>query len=61
MKVSRFAYKCVPFFGTKGRGRDSRAHKANGTMSRPVLPSRFVPRVSRFVSRWVGGDEQGAE
>ena len=46
--MSRSCYKCVPFAGTNDRDRDSRAHKENGTLSRPVFPSRFVPLVSRL-------------
>jgi hypothetical protein len=48
--MSRFSYKSVPFFGTKAPGRDSRAHKENGTNVPSRFPSRFVPSVSRFVS-----------
>jgi len=61
--MSRFGYKYVPFFGTKAPGQGSRAHKENGTLSRPVFPSRFVPVVSRLVSPWVvvvSGVEHGA-
>ncbi len=48
-EVSRFGYKSVPESGTKGAGRDSRAHKENGTLSRPVFLSRWVSRLSRCV------------
>lgn len=51
--MSRFSYKCVPFFGTRGPGQGSRAHKENGTVVPSRFPSRFVPVVSRFVSLWV--------
>lgn len=46
-EVSRFGYKSVPESGTNGAGRDSRAHKENGT----VVPSRFSVPVGVPVSR----------
>jgi hypothetical protein len=46
-------YKSVPKSGTKGRDRDSRAHKAIGTNVPVPIAACFVPGVSLSVSLWV--------
>lgn len=46
-------YKSVPKTGDKSRDRDSRAHKAPGTLSLSLGPACFVPGVSLIVSLWV--------
>ena len=49
-----FLLHSVPFFGTKAPGRDSRAHKGNGTYVPSRFPSRFDRPAFRFVSRAEG-------